>query len=298
MAAIAAILLLGACSGTATDDADEVGSTRSASPGGGAEQSPEPTGATPAVPRPDPDRDPAGPGEYRAGLAASVDLPAAAPRAAVVLVPGGGWRSADPLGLQPLSERLVTEGFGVVTITYRTAGTGAVYPAPADDVACAVAFAAEQMPGVPVVAVGHSAGAHLAALVALAPERGNACPYPTHPADGVVGLAGPYDVAATYGLAGVLFGAPLDQEPELWADGNPLTWAAERPEVPFLLVHGDQDQVVPVSFSTGLATALEATGHDVSVQVLPGVDHVEVVDPTVIGDVVVDWLTTADLLRP
>lgn len=233
-----------------------------------------------------------GPGEYLPGLPASVDLPTGDPTAVVVLVPGGGWSSADPTGLAPLAVHLTDNGLAVVTITYGTSGTDAYYPRPADDVACAVAYATEQVPDVPVVLLGHSAGAHLVALVGLAPERDDAtCPYPARAADAVVGLAGPYDVTQTGGLAENLFGVPESEDPELWRDGNPLTWTAERPEVPFLLVHGEDDRDVPMSFTDSFATALTEGGHDVTVEKLPDVTHMSVFTPEVVGDLLVAWIT-------
>src|SRR5665647_1394458 len=71
-----------------------------------------------------------GPGEYLPGLPASVDLPTGDPTVVVVLVPGGGWSSADPAGLAPLAAHLTDNGLAVVTITYGTSGTDAYYPRP------------------------------------------------------------------------------------------------------------------------------------------------------------------------
>ena len=42
-------------------------------------------------------------------------------RPVVVLVPGGGWLTADPNGLRPLAARLAARGVPTVTITYRAA---------------------------------------------------------------------------------------------------------------------------------------------------------------------------------
>ncbi len=233
-----------------------------------------------------------GPGEYLPGLPASVGLPTGDPTAVVVLVPGGGWSSADRAGLAPLAAHLTDNGLAVVTITYGTSGTDAYYPRPVDDVACAVAYAAEQVPDVPVVLVGHSAGAQLVALAGLVPDRDDVtCPYPPYPADAVVGLAGPYDVTQTGGLAENLFGVPESEDPELWRDGNPLTWTAERPEVPFLLVHGEDDRDVAMQFTDDFTTALTEGGHDVTVEKFPGVTHLSVFTPEVVGDLLVAWIT-------
>lgn len=233
-------------------------------------------------------------GEYRPELAVTVDLPQGEAPAVVVLVPGGGWSSADPTGLAPLAASLADAGLAVVTITYGTSGTGDYYPTPPDDVACGVAYAAAQVPGVPVVLLGHSAGAQLAALVGLVPSRGTdeTCPSSPHQADAVVGLAGPYDVAATGGLAESLFGVGEDENPGMWDDGNPVVQAGERPEVPFLLVHGDADRVVPEDFTTSFADALTDAGHDVTLRILPGVDHSTVYGADVVGDLVQRWVET------
>ena len=52
--------------------------------------------------------------------------------------------------------------------------------------------------------------------------------------------------------------------------------AAQRPDVPVLLLHGDADEVVPTPFSTDFAAALSAGGHPVTLSILPGEDHGEV----------------------
>lgn len=248
----------------------------------------------------------AGPEEYRPGLAATTDLPDGDADAVVVLVPGGSWSTAHPGGLEPLADALVDAGLAVVTVTYGTASTGSRWPEPADDVACAVAYAAAQVPGVPVVPVGHSAGAHLAVLTALAPDATApddataqaTCAHEPHAADGVVGLAGPYDVARTGGMARNLFGTDAAEAPEAWEAGNPHTWADERPGLPLLLVHGEDDDVVPTSFTTDLADDLVAGGHDVEVALLPGVDHAEVVTPEVVAGLVGRWVREALLEQP
>ncbi len=267
-AAVAGCALLVSCAGDAAPGAAD-------SPGG----TPSATAAAPP-----------GPGEYLAGRSATVDL-AADPRAVVVLVPGGAWTQIwDPEGFAALADALAEAGLAVVQITYGTAATQAYYPRPVDDVACAVAYAAEQVPDVPVVVVGHSAGAVLAVLVGLVPERGDLeCPYEPRAADGVVGLAGPYDVGRT-GIGENLFGVPEGDDPELWRDGNPLTWVDERAEVPFLLAHGEADSQVPVFFTRDMAEALEAGGHDVTVEVLPGREHNDMYRADVVGALVVGWV--------
>lgn len=220
----------------------------------------------------------------------------ATPEVVVVLVPGGGWTSADPTGMVPLAERLADGGALVVLGTYRTAGDEVYFPGPAQDVGCLVAFAADAAvergsDGAEVVLLGHSAGAQLAAVVALDPDvaRSPDCPYPPAGADRLVGLAGVYDVTAAPDLAVHLFG-PDDVDPSGWAAGDPVALAGNRPDLPVLLVHGDADTLVPVSATYALMRALLDAGHPVEVSYLEDVDHHTVYTADVAGPVVEEWL--------
>lgn len=234
--------------------------------------------------------------EYRPGRGVTLDMPATPPDAVVVLVPGGGWGVADPADLVPLAAELAAARLAVVTVTYATASIEQFYPVPAQDVACAAAYAAAEVPGVPVVMVGHSAGAHLSALVALVPDRQDAtCPAPSHEPDAVVGLAGVYDVAEAPGLARNLFGVGPADDPAAWTDGNPMTWVAERPDVPFLLIHGTSDATVPDWFTADFAAALEGGGHRVDVRLLPDVDHMQVIEPAAVAAPTVGWIRSVVL---
>lgn len=240
--------------------------------------------------------------EYLPGLAADVRLPSGTgPAPLVVLVPGGGWQSADRSGLAPLAGALAAGGAVTVTITYGTASTGAQFPVPADDVACAIRWAAataasDGRTATDVVVLGHSAGGHLAALVGLSGDRfGGACASPPVRVDGVVGLAGVYDVSSAATLIAPFFAAPRATAPQDWRDGDPLWWATDGSAVSAtgprtLLVHGDADPTVPLAQSTSLASALEGRSAPVQVEVLPGGDHFSVLDAGVVAPLVLAWL--------
>jgi acetyl esterase/lipase len=245
--------------------------------------------------------------EYLPGVAADVFLPAAARDRApvVVLLPGGSWRSADRSGLAPLAETLAERGMTVVNATYRAADSGARFPEPVADIVCAVDFGVEQArlehvaPG-PVVLVGHSSGAQLASLAALEPARfRGACPYPQVDPDGFVGLSGPYDIAAWQADAAPMFTRSPAQDPQLWKEANPFTWAFSRTgadPLSVLLAHGDNDYGVSVVNSTHFATALKEAGHPVQLSVVPGATHSSIYGPGVIADTIATW--AASLVHP
>ena len=235
--------------------------------------------------------------EYLPGVEADVYVPAAAGRVpVVVMVPGGAWRTADRSGLTPLALRLAGAGMLVVNAAHRAADSGARFPREVQDVVCSVDFAAVRASAGggqagPVVLLGHSSGAHLAALAALASDhfRGS-CPYPPAAVDGLVGLAGLYDVSAVPEVAEPLFGVPLSQDPDRWRDGNAVTWAGAVPSLPVLLAHGDRDDLVPTRSTTSFAAVLEAGGHQVQVVIMPGVGHHDIYSPDVTGTSIVEWI--------
>jgi pimeloyl-ACP methyl ester carboxylesterase len=141
------------------------------------------------------------------------------------------------------------------------------------------------------VLVGHSAGGPLALLAALRPQefRGDCTAPPVTP-DAVVGLAGAYDLDALGDVALALLGAPKAQAPDLWQRADVYAAAAQRPDVPVLLVHGTGDDIVPPSWSTRLRDSLVAAHHEVRLEQPKGVDHLGVYDPNVSGPLILDWL--------
>lgn len=214
----------------------------------------------------------------------------------VVLVPGGGWETADPTGLAGLAAALAEDGVAAAPARIRAASDGVTYPTPVEDVLCAVAGAVaglrdRGLEASPVVVLGHSSGAHLAALAVLAgDDYSPSCAAPLVTTDALVGLSGPYDIARLPGVAGALLGTSPDADARAWASANPMTHAGRRPDVPVLLIHGDADELVPVDFSSDFGDALEAGGHPATVEIVPGADHHSIYAAATSADRVVAWL--------
>jgi acetyl esterase/lipase len=208
-------------------------------------------------------------------------LPATGGAAApvVLFVHGGGWSIGDKAQFGWVGEQLAAQGVVTALTNYRLS-PAVQHPEHTKDVARALAWLyrhAARHGGDPtrLYLVGHSAGAHMAALVAL--DRTYLAAEGLSPAvvRGVVGVAGPtYDLDAGYAqtpIAPLLYTA-FGPDPTRWAQAAPVRYV--HPYAPsFLLVYGMADtQALPLS-TQALATALQRNGVPAQVETLPGQDH-------------------------
>jgi acetyl esterase/lipase len=233
----------------------------------------------------------------------SLDLyvPATPAAARCVYLHGGGWRvgsRADGPGAAKswtpsFFERVAGMGLAVASVDYRLSAE-ATFPAQIQDVGAAIDFLAGNRAAFGItttrtVAWGVSAGAHLAALAALAPAEAPGRPAEAsgrsvgavvcwYPPTDLDALAKDIDDAGGRGDRGAgsregqLIGADLDAEPELTRRAGPVNHV--RPGAPpFLFLHGDADLAVPVRQSERLAQALWAVGAEATVEIIPGASH-------------------------
>ncbi|MDX1468617.1 MAG: alpha/beta hydrolase [Acidimicrobiia bacterium] len=226
---------------------------------------------------------------------AGVRLPdGTGPFPAVVLVHGGGWVAGSPLAMANLAGHLTEAGFLVVNTPYQLSSSEvAGFPAAVDDVSCAVRYASSHPDSDGSVAViGHSAGAHIGAIVALTGDQyGSACPFAgTGLPDRFVGLAGPYDVERLGLVMLPFFGAGPSTLAEAWAAGNPQQLTDENPDLSALIMHGDQDGVVELSFAMDFHAALVASGAESLLEIVEGANHNQLTLANVVGDLIVTWL--------
>jgi dipeptidyl aminopeptidase/acylaminoacyl peptidase len=113
-----------------------------------------------------------------------------------------------------------------------------------------------------VGAYGWSVGGQLAALLGTRDTRDATAPLASYPSRVacVVDLAGDVDLAAytqppaLHEVVALLGGTP-QEVPERYRDASPLSWIDGR-TAPFLVVHGTQDDVVPIEQSRRLVAAL------------------------------------------
>jgi acetyl esterase/lipase len=214
----------------------------------------------------------------------------------VVLFHGGGWFGGTPISTAPLAEYLASQGVVVFNSTYRTQTGG--YPESFDDVACAVRHARTNASAYsnadgPLVLAGHSAGAHLASVVALAgDEFGKDCPVAgSATVDRFVGLAGPYDPTLYPQVLPAFFGTRFENDPKPWEAGSAYSYLGENTEIEILLMHGEADELVPISSSQLFADALAEAGYAVELAEVTGAPHQALRDPNVVGAALVDFLS-------
>jgi acetyl esterase/lipase len=215
------------------------------------------------------------------------------PFPAVVLVHGGGWVAGDPSIIRPLARFLTGEGFLTVNARYALAGEQPGFPAAIEDIACAVRYAAAHPDSNGTVAVlGHSAGAHLSAVVALdGDEYGDSCPIlGSGIPDRLVGLAGPYDITRLGVLMYPFFGAGPAEDPEAWVAGNPLNLVDENPDLDTLLMYGSEDGLIAPSFTFDFGEALTDAGSTAVIEEVEGAQHNDMYSPQYVGDLIATWL--------
>lgn len=219
----------------------------------------------------------------------------AGPFPAVVLVHGGGWVTGDPSIMRPLADHLNSNGFLTVNTRYALAGLGRpAFPTAVDDVVCAVRFAASHPDSDGTVAlIGHSAGAHIGALVALTgDDYGDGCPYSgSGLPERFVGLAGPYDTSRLGPAIGAFFGDGPDRLPEEWEAGNPQLHTDDNAGLSSLIMYGERDGIVTDGFALAFHQALLDSGSDALLELVEGARHNEMHDPDLVGDLIVAWLS-------
>jgi acetyl esterase/lipase len=208
-----------------------------------------------------------------------------------VVLHGGFWRAPfTRRNTNAVSVALTLAGWATANVEYRRLGPGAYEPMLAD-VEAARAWLGEieaPLDLTRTVAVGHSAGGQLALW--LAGRRA---------VSGAVALAGvsDLDAAARAHLGGdavqEFLGGEPDEVPDAYALADPARLLPFG--VPQLLVHGADDDRVPLSLSRSFVERARAAGDDSRILELAGAGHFDVIDPRSAGWAAIER-ATADLL--
>jgi acetyl esterase/lipase len=211
---------------------------------------------------------------------------ATGPLPLIVWVHGGGWRGGnkDHCPAAPL----VSKGFAAASINYRLS-QHAKFPAQIEDCKAAIRWLRANASNYHldpnhIGAWGASAGGH---LVALLGTTGDSNAFPSHgpnanqssKVQAVCDWFGPTDFLHLVPLTSkpnnpvaLLLGGPVQENKEKAAQASPITYVAKG-DPPFLIMHGDQDNVVPVTQSEEFTDALKKAGVEVTLRVLEGAGH-------------------------
>jgi acetyl esterase/lipase len=199
------------------------------------------------------------------------------PHPAAVVIHGGFWRARyDRTLMHDLCRDLSASGWAAWNLEYRRLGflAGGGWPATFEDVAAGIDHLAD-LPALDldtVVVIGHSAGGHLA-LWAASRER------PRVPVTHVLAQAAISDLreAARLGLSGRAAARLVGGHEERYPLASPI----ERLPIgiPQVLVHGEDDGIVPVAMSLRYYEAAIAAGDPADLVVLPATGHFEHIDP-------------------
>jgi acetyl esterase/lipase len=197
----------------------------------------------------------------------------------VVFFYGGSWEGGQKADYLFAAQGLVARGWVVVVPDYRV-WPEVRFPAFVEDGAAATAWVlanAARYGGDPerVYVMGHSAGAHIAAMLALDPDWLASKGADRDRLAGLIGLAGPYDFLPLKSdtLKQIFETEDPAKDP---ARTQPITFAAPGAP-PTLLATGTADHTVRARNSVRLAAALEAAGVPVTLVRYDKVGHVGIV---------------------
>ena len=194
----------------------------------------------------------------------------------VIFFYGGGWEAGEKANYKFVAEALTSQGMMVVIPDYRVFPE-VVFPAFVEDAAKAVAWTKDHIAnygGDPeqLFVGGHSAGAHIAALLSLDEKYLRQVDLQPQQLRGMIGLAGPYDFL------------PLQSQTLLQIFGDEASQWHSQPvnfvdtgHPPMLLLVGNDDRTVLPRNTHHLADKLEQYGNEVEVKEFEGYGHVAMV---------------------
>lgn len=204
-----------------------------------------------------------------------------------VIVHGGFWRSRYDASLgEPLAADLAARGWTACNIEYRRVHSGGGWPNTFHDVADAIDSIADLgLDLTRVVAIGHSAGGHLATWAAYRPHLTSGTPgsNPRVRLTGVVSQAGVLDlrtgVRERVGGTAItdFLGGGVDEVPTRYEVADPMSHVPLS--VPIVCVHSREDDSVPFQQSVAYVNAARTAGGDAELMEVLG-DHMAHIVPT------------------
>jgi acetyl esterase/lipase len=196
----------------------------------------------------------------------------------LMFVHGGAWKTGTKDLYRPLGEAFAQRGIGLAVPGYRLS-PAVRHPEHVKDVARAFGWLSRNAKAHGadprrLYLSGHSAGAHLVALLALDPRYLKAEGTGIEQVRGVIGVSGPYRLPS--GTFPDVFG----QDAATYDDAFPLAHVKDQPAEkvpPFLILYADQDYAgLPLSGRT-LAAALNAHGAKATDREIVERNHISII---------------------
>jgi acetyl esterase/lipase len=201
----------------------------------------------------------------------------------IIFVHGGYWDKGDKADYRFLADSFTERGYTTVVVNYRLVPT-VTFPSYVEDVALAVKWTVDNLSQyggnanqqgleTPCFLMGHSAGAHIAALVSFDKRYLQRLELPSTTIDGFIGLAGPYDflpVAPDDVRSIAALGAK-----ETYADTQPINFV-DSSDPPAFLGYTLQDRTVNPNNSIRFAKKIREVGGKVEEHDYDGVDHITI----------------------
>ncbi|MEY3201133.1 MAG: hypothetical protein RIR70_683 [Pseudomonadota bacterium] len=194
----------------------------------------------------------------------------------VVFFYGGSWESGSREDYRFVGEALSSLGAVALVADYRIYPE-ARFPVFLQDAAQAVKWAAHNAPTFGgdanrLFVMGHSAGAHIALMLATDSDYLAAVGMQPQQLRGAIGLAGPYDfLPLSSDRLKEIFGPETN-----WPRSQPVNFVRGQ-EPPMLLATGDADDIVKPKNTASLAARVRAAGGQVKEITYPKAGHVSIV---------------------
>ena len=211
-----------------------------------------------------------------AGLRYDAILQEGKPAPAIVCIHGGGWVSGDRSDMHEVAQYFSQRGYAAFCPQYRLAPLY-TYPAPIEDIENFIGYLREKADSLNVIpesvgVIGNSAGGYLAAMAGLSEDMQGR-------ANAVVNMCGLTDLtnyreshpSISWDFLVQYMSAASAEDP-IWIEASPL-FRVHSGAAPFLIFHGEEDDIVYVDQSKRFYNSLREAGVTVDLELLPGEGH-------------------------
>ena len=190
----------------------------------------------------------------------------------ILFLYGGGWRQGSRQIYRFVGTALATRGITTIIPDYRLFPEVS-FPAFIEDAAKAYHWVWKNFArGGPIIIMGHSAGAHSAAMIALNRDYLDTLETKTPRPAALIGISGPYSFdPTTWPSTKDIFATAPDAD-----SARPVAHVSANAPPAFLL-HGLKDTIVRLWNLETLAENYQKVGRPVTTKTYPGLGHIDII---------------------